>query len=166
VKKLADEGHGTENRLPEGVARRRAVAETRAVLEKASAAWAPYTCPGTAECCQLKVTGRPPWLWPSEWAVLEEELKAQGRALPPPRDDGACPFLDEAGKRCTVYASRPFGCRTYFCQRVQGPARQPAERTNALLERLKALNLAWDERAEVRALPQWVSSSARSREEP
>jgi Fe-S-cluster containining protein len=163
AKTLADGAAQAEHSVPETVARRRAVAETRAVLEKASAAWAPYSCPGTAECCQLAVTKRPPYLWPSEWAALVEELKRQGRAMPPTRADGACVFLDEAGKRCTVYAARPFGCRTFFCHRIQGPARQPADATNALLERLKALNLEWDDAAEVKSLPEWVASGAVSR---
>lgn len=125
---------------------RSAVLETRAVLAKADAVYAPFSCPGTAECCQLAVTGREPWLWPSELELLREALRRQGRALPPARADGACPFLDASGKRCSVYAERPFGCRTFFCHRIQGPARQPIEDTNALLERLAALNLVhWPE---------------------
>ncbi len=132
---------------------RRAVTETRAVLTLASSTWAPWSCPGTAECCQLKTTGRPPWLWPSEWLLLLEGLKRQGRPLPPPRADGGCAFLDASGQRCTVYADRPFGCRTFFCHRIQGPRQVPATGTNALLERLAALNLAVDDQATVESLP-------------
>lgn len=137
-------------------ARRRALAETRHVLREGSRAWAPYSCPGSAECCQLAVTKRPPWLWPTEWAVLVDRLARERRPLPPKRPDGACPFLDASGKRCTVYEDRPLGCRTFFCGRVQGPARVPADETNALLERLEALNLALDARAAPRALPDWI----------
>ncbi len=129
--------------------------ETKAVLEKASAAWAKHGCPGTAECCQLAVTKRPPWLWPSEWKLLEEHLRRTKRSRPPLRADGACPFLDDAGKRCTVYADRPFGCRTFFCHRITGPAKVPAEETNGLLERLAALNLAVDDGAAPRAMMEW-----------
>lgn len=131
---------------------RRALAETRAVLRLADQAYAPFRCPASAECCQLEKTGRPPWLWPTEWRLLRERVKA----LPPPRADGACPFLDAAGQRCTVYEVRPFGCRTFFCQRVQGPARQPAERTDALLTRLRQLNLELDPDAAPRPLPELV----------
>ncbi|MGC3998833.1 MAG: YkgJ family cysteine cluster protein [Anaeromyxobacter sp.] len=60
------------------------------------------------------MTKRQPYLWPSEWRVLMEHLKREKRALPPPRADGACPFLDASGKRCSVYEARPFGCRTFF----------------------------------------------------
>jgi Fe-S-cluster containining protein len=125
------------------------------VLERASRAWAPFSCPGAAECCQLSVTKRPPWLWPSEWDVLLEHLRHRGRALPLARADGGCPFLDEAGRRCTVYEARPLGCRTFFCHRVTGPARVPAMETNALLERLAALNLAVDASARPRSLLDW-----------
>lgn len=138
---------------------RRAVTETRAVLAMADDAWVKHGCPGTAECCQLAVTKRQPWLWPSEWKLLEAHLAATKRPLPPPRTDGACPFLDAAGKRCTVYAARPFGCRTFFCHRVTGPSTQPAERTNALLERLAALNVAVDPGATPRPILECVEQA-------
>jgi uncharacterized protein len=137
------------------VAWRRAATETRAVLRQASAAWARHTCPGTSECCQLAVTKRPPWLWPSEWKVLEAGLEKAKRPLPPRRADGGCPFLDAAGLRCTVYEDRPLGCRTFFCHRIEGPAKLPADETNALLERLKGLNLATDDEAEPRSILDW-----------
>ncbi len=130
--------------------------ETRAVLLKADAAWARHGCPGSAECCQLSVTKRQPYLWPSEWKLLEERLRVDQRPLPAPRDDGACPFLDASGKRCTVYESRPFGCRTFFCHRITGPAKVPADETNSLLERLAALNLAVDDQAAPRAMLDWA----------
>lgn len=143
------------------VERRRARDETRHVLREGSRAWAPFSCPGTAECCQLAVTKRPPWLWPSEWDVLQDALRRAGRPLPPARADGGCPFLDAGGKRCTVYESRPLGCRTFFCHRVTGPARVPADETNALLERFAALNLAVDPDARPRSLLEWWADAAR-----
>ena len=48
---------------------RAALLETKAVLRLADRTWARWSCPSTAECCQLATTRRPPWLWPSEWAV-------------------------------------------------------------------------------------------------
>lgn len=129
-----------------------ALKETQAVLRKADAAWAKHSCPGTAECCQLAKTGRPPVLWPSEW----ELLKAKG-PVPPPRADGGCPFLDAEGKRCTVYADRPLGCRTFFCHRIVGPAKLPAEETNALFNRLRALNLAVDDEAAPKSILEWAA---------
>lgn len=141
--------------LPDVVLRRRALNETRAVLTKASELFRPFSCPSTAECCQLTKTGRPPWLWPSEWALLEDRLRRDGRALPTPRDDGGCPFLDPAGTRCTVYKDRPFGCRTFFCHRIRGPSAQPTLATDALLSRLERANRGWNETAAPRPLPDW-----------
>jgi Fe-S-cluster containining protein len=138
----------------------RAIKETRAILAFADQAWAKHGCPASGACCQLKVTGRPPWLWPTEWALLEAHLAKAGRTVPPPRADGGCVFLDTEGRRCTVYEARPFGCRTYFCEKVTGPNRQPAEKTNALLERLAAVNLALDDQAKPRALPELFSGDA------
>ena len=142
--------------MPGSPALRAAITETRAVLRKADAAWAKHSCPSSAECCQLKTTGRPPWLWPSEWQLL----LTRG-PLPPSRVDGGCPFLDAAGLRCTVYEDRPFGCRTFFCHRIRGPAAVPSASTQALLERLKALNLALDDEAQVRSLPDLLEAARR-----
>lgn len=110
----------------------RALQELRAIYRQADAAYAPFSCPASGECCQLAKTKRQPWLWYPEWLLL-----ARGRPLPPPREDGGCPYLDAEGKRCTVYADRPFGCRTFFCERIRGPARQPGDTVNALLVRLE-----------------------------
>ena len=118
-------------------AERQAISEARAIYRHADAAYAPYSCPASGECCQLAQRQRAPWLWEVEWLLLREELEHQGRELPPARADGACPFLDVSGKRCSVYASRPFGCRTYFCERVRGPKHEPAEAVNALWQRLE-----------------------------
>ena len=113
----------------------RALKELRTVYQRADAAYAPFSCPASGECCQLATTRRQPWLWWPEWLLL-----ARRHPLPPPRADGGCPYLDAAGRRCTVYADRPFGCRTFFCDRIRGPARQPAEAVNALLVRLERLS--------------------------
>ena len=113
--------------------RRAALQELQAVYRGADAAYRPYSCPGTAECCQLATTGREPWLWPVEWEFL---LAAKGGQVPEERADGGCPFLEADGKRCSVYASRPFGCRTFFCHRIRGPAREPIEAVALLSERL------------------------------
>jgi Fe-S-cluster containining protein len=130
------------------------VKATRAVFAKADALWSKYSCPASAECCQLGKTERQPWLWPSEWKLLTE-----GRELPPPRADGGCPFLDADGRRCTVYADRPLGCRTYFCHRVKGPPRAPIMEMNALLERLERVNLDEDENARPTPILTWYEEA-------
>lgn len=149
-----------DGELPEPVRRKHVLAETREVLAAASETYARWSCPTTAECCQLAKTGRPPWLWASEWALITEHLQRTRRPLPPARPDGGCPFLDEAGARCTVYEVRPFGCRTFFCHRVTGPAQQPTLTTNDLLAQLAAANLAWRDDAEAKPLPTWHAAAA------
>jgi Fe-S-cluster containining protein len=117
------------------LAETRALRELRAIYRQADAAYAPFSCPASGECCQLARTQRQPWLWYPEWKLL-----ASRYPLPLQRKDGGCPYLDSAGKRCTVYADRPFGCRTFFCERIRGPARQPVDTVDALLRRLEAVS--------------------------
>ena len=138
----------------EGLDEASATEGTRRVLHRASQVWAKWTCAGRAHCCQLRVTQRPPWLWPTEWWLVLECLNAQGRVLPPPRDDGGCRFLDDEGRRCTIYEARPFGCRTYFCENGEGP---PLEglKTHSLLDELTGLNIAVDSSAAPRSIEAW-----------
>jgi uncharacterized protein len=118
----------------------RALREVSTVYAQADEAYAKYSCPASADCCQLRKRGRQPWLWEPEWRMLEAELARQGRPLPiAPRPDGACPLLDASGQRCTVYAARPLGCRTYFCERRTGPEREPLARMVALSKRLERI---------------------------
>jgi uncharacterized protein len=106
-----------------------------ALYRQADAAWSGFRCPASAECCQLAARGREPWLWGVEWDALRRAVPE----LPPPRSDGGCRFLDTEGRRCTAYAARPLGCRTYFCHRATGPARQPAEEMDRLQRRLETI---------------------------
>lgn len=133
-----------------------AIEETREVLEEASRLYAPFSCPATAECCHLAVTQRPPWLWPTEWAILEAAVGA----IPPARPDGACRLLGADG-RCTTYDSRPFGCRTFFCDKRRGPVREPTMAVHRLLDRLTALNVALDPGSAPRQLNDWLEDAVR-----
>jgi Fe-S-cluster containining protein len=110
----------------------------RALYAEADAALAGWSCEGSTDCCHFGRTGREPYLWPNEWALLERAIGARGgvKAAAPgardPRaarslpiaDEGRCPLLGSDG-RCTVYADRPFGCRTFYCDRAEGPTRKP-----------------------------------------
>jgi hypothetical protein len=64
-------------------------------------------------------------------------VRASGRTSLPEGKDGACPLLDTAG-RCSIYAHRPFGCRTHYCQQAGGayPRREVAD----LIQSLDALD--------------------------
>ena len=78
-----------------------------------------------------------PYLTRGEALVAARGLRRTGRVKLPSRDDGACPLLDEDG-RCRIYASRPFGCRTHFCDAAGGPY----QRTEVLdlIRRLEAID--------------------------
>ena len=130
---------GARTWSPEDARRAHAARAAARALEglyrRADAAWAGSRCPGTAECCQLSRQGREPWLWGVEWDALRRAVPA----LPPPRADGGCPFLDDEGRRCTVYAVRPLGCRTYFCHRATRPGPEPVEEMDVLQRRLEGV---------------------------
>lgn len=132
-----------------------------ALYRKTDEAYARHGCPGTAECCRLAMSRREPWLFAPEWWALEARLRQEGRALPPAREDGACPFLDAGGARCTVYSARPFGCRTFFCHRRTGPRDEPVAKMDALNRQLTALAATASEDAEPRTLRTWWEASSR-----
>jgi len=119
----------------QSLAERTAARALESLHRQVDEAWSGFRCPGTAECCQLSQRGRQPWLWGVEWDALRRAVPA----LPAPRADGGCPFLDAEGRRCTVYASRPLGCRSYFCHRATGPAHEPTETMDRLHRRLEAI---------------------------
>ena len=54
-------------------------------------------------------------------------------------EDRTCALLDADG-RCRIYASRPFGCRTYFCERREGPNKFPRDRVQELGRRIADLS--------------------------
>ena len=119
----------------------------RGVYAEVDALLAGWTCDASTDCCRFGVTGREPYPTSVEIAELERAVRARGglpkrRSLPVvstgPRgeDERRCALLSDEGK-CLVYASRPFGCRTFFCERASGPAGEPARSaTKAEIARL------------------------------
>lgn len=102
----------------------------RAVYREVDALLAGWTCDSTTECCRFGLTGREPYPTSVETAELERAVRARGglpkrRSLPTVNERGdderRCSLLSDEGK-CLVYASRPFGCRTFFCDRASGAA--------------------------------------------
>src|SRR5690348_13387505 len=100
--------------------------ELGALYAEADALHATTTCPASTECCRFGVTGREPYVTSIEVLAIERAVAAAGgplspkrRALPLAGNSGererTCPLLTESG-RCSIYQSRPFGCRTYFCE--------------------------------------------------
>ena len=98
-----------------------AAADVRKIYAELAARPLARGCTLRTECCQFLLTGKTPYLTTGEALVAAQALKATGRRSFPAREDGACPLLDPATARCLIYDSRPFGCRTHFCQPAGGP---------------------------------------------
>jgi len=94
-------------------------AELLRIYAEVDALLAPYSCDASGECCDFANTGREPYPTPPELA--EVELAMRAASIPrkkslPVAGTRPCPLL--ADGRCRIYGSRPFGCRTYFCDRI------------------------------------------------
>ncbi|MEZ5303910.1 MAG: YkgJ family cysteine cluster protein [Verrucomicrobiales bacterium] len=116
-------------------------AEVRAIYAEVEAVLAahPRQCEARTECCRFRLTGRTPMLTAGEALVAAQAVRAAGRkALPPSADPnaGRCPLLGRDG-RCTIYAARPFGCRTHFCAAAGGML--PRKALQHLIHRLEAV---------------------------
>ncbi|MDP9035940.1 MAG: YkgJ family cysteine cluster protein [Myxococcota bacterium] len=95
------------------------------------------------ECCHFAVTGREPY----PTAIELEEVRHAMRALSldprrlPVVGMRRCPLLSPEG-RCRVYASRPFGCRTFFCDDAEslGESKLPRAAIQATGRRIADLS--------------------------
>ena len=128
-------------------------AQLRSLYAETDELLAPYSCDSSTECCQFGVTGREPYPTAIELAEIERAIRAaplpapplsrssrsSRRALPVLADSRRCPLLSEEG-RCRIYTSRPFGCRTYFCARMQGPRKLPRDEIQRLSREIAALS--------------------------
>jgi uncharacterized protein len=138
-------------------------AELLALYAEADALVAGWTCACSAEakpgelpqvrCCQFAVTGREPYPTAVELAEVQHAMRIVGIDASPPRAARSlpmaelrpCPLLSETG-RCRIYASRPLGCRTFFCQNAEPPpyaaarARPPRDEANEIGRRIADLS--------------------------
>ena len=114
-------------------------AELLALYAEVDALLAPISCPGSTDCCHFGRTGREPYPHAVELAEVEHARASLGRAPRSPHlnVEGRCPLLGRDG-RCRIYASRPFGCRTYFCDRASGEV--PRERVREIGRRIADLS--------------------------
>ncbi len=90
-----------------------------------------------APCCHFAVTGREPYPTAVELEEVRHAVRAAGvtardRRRLPLADQRPCPLLSDTG-RCRIYAARPFGCRTFFCDQAAGPLGQKARLPRAAL---------------------------------
>ncbi len=104
--------------------------------------------PADVPCCHFAVTGREPYPTSVELEEVRHAMKAAGIQARDPRrlprvDLKPCPLLGRDG-RCRIYASRPFGCRTFFCEGAAAPfgarARVPRDALMALGRRIADLS--------------------------
>jgi Fe-S-cluster containining protein len=100
---------------------RAALAETRAIYTALDERPILRQCTRLTECCHFKLTGRTPYLTRGEALLAAKALRATGRTRLPESADGACPLWQRDSGKCLVYESRPFGCRTHFCEAAGGP---------------------------------------------
>ena len=112
--------------------------EIEKIYAEAEASLPARNCTRTTRCCRFLETGREPYVTRAETDYMFAVLRSTGRRLPPPRSDGACPFLDRDEKTCSIYEGRPFGCRTHFCREAGGSV--TAQELKPSLDKLAALD--------------------------
>jgi Fe-S-cluster containining protein len=122
--------------------------ELEQLYARIDAIYADWSCPSSTDCCRFGVTGRQPYVTSIELLAIRRALALRGgsleaheRALPllpvlrDSADERICPLLDR-DQRCSVYADRPLGCRSFYCGRATRGA-GPTDHT--LLEIIDAL---------------------------
>jgi Fe-S-cluster containining protein len=131
----------------------------RALYARADALYLGARCEGSTACCRFGITGREPQVTSLEFALVEQAVAARGGPLRPQKralplahgpvqargaarahvhDERTCPLLDRAGK-CSIYAQRPLGCRTFYCERADVPAPPSRQELRALVRELEEL---------------------------
>ena len=116
----------------------RALAEVRAIYAELAKRPLERSCQATTGCCQFQLTGLTPQLTKGEALVAAKGFRATGRKELPGSADGACPLLKRETGRCLIYADRPFGCRTHFCDAAGGP--YPRKQLLDLIRRLETVD--------------------------
>jgi|HubBroStandDraft_2_1064218.scaffolds.fasta_scaffold115155_2 Fe-S-cluster containining protein len=115
--------------------------EADALVQGASCTCTSAVDAAGAFCCHFANIGREPYVTEIELRLVAHAVAARGglkgRAPGEPRrhlqladDLRTCPLLSREG-RCTIYASRPLGCRTFFCE-GHGPPKKEATRKGLL----------------------------------
>ncbi|MFO0618279.1 MAG: YkgJ family cysteine cluster protein [Polyangiaceae bacterium] len=118
--------------------------ELREIYREVDAAHEGWSCDASTDCCHFARTGREPYVTTIEARLVARARAALGgkptkeRRLPMARDERRCPLLDDGG-RCSVYASRPFGCRTFYCERATPGERVRQREINAFVARIRGI---------------------------
>lgn len=115
-----------------------ALEEVRAVYAELAKRPVERFCQARTECCRFQLTGQTPYLTKGEALVAAKSFRATGRKEFPESADGACPLLKRDTGKCMIYADRPFGCRTHFCDAAGGP--YPRKQVLDLIRRLEEVD--------------------------
>jgi Fe-S-cluster containining protein len=115
-----------------------ALAEVRAVYAELAERPLARACQAHTGCCRFQLTGLTPHLTKGEALVAAKAVRAAGRKKLPESADGACPLLKRETGSCLIYADRPFGCRTHFCDAAGGP--YPRREVLDLIRRLEEVD--------------------------
>jgi uncharacterized protein len=121
----------------------RVYAEADALAQGASCGGTHAATAADARCCHFGILGREPYVTAIELMEARHAIAAGGglgtpaRKLPLAPDPGTCPLLSREG-RCTIYASRPLGCRTFFCRGHEPQGSRPT--LLALARRIRDLS--------------------------
>ncbi len=127
---------------------RQLLGELEAIYRAADEAYAGYRCDGSSECCRFGIIGREPYVTSVEAAAVELAMASRGGPLSPRHralplaspDERTCPLLNCQG-RCSIYAQRPLGCRTFWCSRAEVLTAVPHRRLRQLVRQLQQLAL-------------------------
>ena len=113
------------------------LAEVRSIYEALAQRPIQRQCQARTTCCRFQLTGELPLVTHAEALYAAVGVRASGRKKLKPHPEGACPLLGKDG-RCTIYAHRPFGCRTHFC--IAAGGMYPRKEVADLIHRLEALD--------------------------
>lgn len=126
-------------------------ASLREVYAEVDAAHAGWSCEASTDCCHFARTGREPYVTSIEVRLVERAVRARGAKVDAKRSlpvagraatlvggERRCPMLDDGG-RCSVYAARPFGCRTFYCERATPGDRVQQRDINRWVARIRAI---------------------------
>ena len=114
--------------------------ELAGIYDDADALHETWNCPMSTECCRPSITGREPFVTSIEILAIERAVARRGGllAIKASAPDGACRLLRRDG-RCSIYADRPLGCRTFYCRQADRGDKVSRRALAELVNRLRDL---------------------------
>ena len=124
------------------------IEELRKLYCEVDALYSGWSCPSSTECCRFGLLGRQPYVTSIELALVERAIARRG-GLPSKKKkalaitnnaskERICPLLNQ-NNQCSIYEERPFGCRTFFCERAASSEHPTRPELLRMLARLRGL---------------------------